>query len=1522
MKERLTYFQFSIQSILLLSFFFAQMFSKLVNDDPNLDDFSRTVFNCANFDITQDNYKVESDQIIFEIQSLSDQVQQNVLKFSEITISNTQKTLNNYASYKSIVFQNGPKSTLLFDGISIIGNQKNKVQVIQIRYNQLFIFQFFNISSVSITNSSFSYTFWTKSQFTLFNNVKTIYIETLQVNESSFSSGYLMQISNSYNATIGFIDLNQNTANFVANIQDVNFFKALKMNMQKCQIKISSMPTYLSVFSFEQVQQLSLYNMKITNNTLRAADQGSFFKINRSEIVKISKAIIKLNNSTNSYTSVQIIKSANIALVSVFVENNLQLGQFGGTMVIDSTGVDNSQITIADSSFKKNQAFSPGGAIYLNIQFVSIYYSKFVDNISQGNGGALYIENVDKFDVNNVLFQSNSALQNGGAIYLSSNILSNSLEVFNTTFKNNYVQYGNGGALFTNFFYNFDLEMTNFDQNKAFIGDGGAIFGLNVAQLFISNVNFTKNQAVKGGSLRIDNSNLVQMFYSNFFQNFANSTGGACYLIQIFYASNFQNCSFKENQAIFGGAFYLNENQSFQLTYSLLEKNQALQDGGAVFLSENILTFLLLQTRFQYNIAQGIGGAIYGKQIRYQSDLDSEISNNSAFIGGGLACGTIYKYQSTSDVDINQIVKGNTAQAYGDNIGFIPKSIILTQVSYYDEGSQQLKPLNFTKEIMLKQQEIQNFAVNNVKSPSNLVFFWQMVDQKDQIIIPSKPSKSDITYIVGINNTPEIQEHLSYLNLFQKQSYLQNYTIYSENQFSTIFFTIGEPSKDQLVQINFFSGIQGSAKVVNILFSYRKCQIGEVYIQNNLKLCQECRQDTYSFNDPYNTSCQNKPDGVQNSFGSTLIMQPGYWRSSQYSSTILECQFQGSCVGGQGYGNDLCQSGYQGVLCKQCVFNGNVKYTQNLFDLECTSCEEKQSWSIFQIVLLLIYLVVITYLVMSQLIQAFLLYKMSNTLTKMKVFLYDKRQSQRRLSVVYIKMLLHFFQISICLNFMQIQKGNISSNLYVIPKYLTDTISVIIQLCTCFFVPDSGLNSSSIAFTQLILVEISPLIFFISGYLLIFALHKFKTLDQQQQQYYSRNLFWFCFCSLFSISIIRYLVSITACTNIGDENRMFADYNIVCEDNTTRIVLIYSLILPIFAFFCAYLPITLIQIITKQSHLHKPIRKTFELQDAKKQLSNTENQTNEEKANIFNDRSTQLLSKNCDNYLSRINGSDRFSKSNFADNSASQLPQDERQENIIQMEYDIEEQVINYVREKSCADIGDLKKPLFGKKLEGKLTEESLNQMNYWYLTIGYKPEYQYWEIVKFIFRQAVIIMIFFSNEIPIFAGSLSIVFYIFYFYFLNKKQPFATKQLNNLEKECHLIQTGCLFSFVIIQQIDGDYRFVYMTYIFVFFAYFVFFWFLFKIIFFIVISCMENYSKIDSVKMIFNLIIPNTYKINNENSQKKWMLIQSNLKLILSRGLDDKLFDRQFLIHQNKNLLKSTKNKRDSNEEVIELDK
>ncbi|KAL4464832.1 hypothetical protein ABPG74_011393 [Tetrahymena malaccensis] len=1521
MKKRLTNFQFSIQFIVLLGLFVARTFSKLVNDDPNLDDFSRTLFNCADFDITQDNYKIESDYIVFEIQSLSEQVQGNVLKFSEITLSTSQKVLNSYSNYKSIIFQNGPKSTLLFDGIYMLGVDGSKLQIVQTKYNKYFILQFFNISSVSITKSSFSNTIWANVQFTYFNSVQKIYIQTLQGNLTNFSPKYLIQISNSYNVTLGYIDLYQNSANTIANIQDVHFFKLLKMDIQKCQLKISASEA-LSMFNFDSVQQLSLQDMTIANNTIRSMNRVNMISISRSKIVKINKSIIKFNNATNSYPSMEISKCESITLVSVFVENNNQFGNFGGTMVIDSTGIENSQVTIADSSFKKNQAISTGGAIYINAQFLTIYHSKFVDNVSQESGGALCLENVDTIDFDNVLFQSNSAVQNGGAIIFSSNSQSNTLKVFNSTFKNNYVQYGNGGALFTNKFNQISLETAIFDQNKAFEGDGGAFYARNVDTFFIQNVNFTKNQGMKGGSIRIDDSNLFGLLNSNFIQNFANSTGGACYLIQINYSSDIRGCYFKENQAIFGGAFYLYENSAFQLTSTIFEKNQALQDGGAVFLSDNINAIQLMNTKLYFNRAQGIGGAIYAKQFHYNVDLDSEISNNQASIGGGLACNSISNYQEISAVDINKIVQHNTAQVYGNDIGYIPKSIILTEVRQYDEGCQQLKPLNFTKQVMLQQQEIQNFLIKDVKSSSNLVFFWEMKDQNDQIIIPSNPSKSDITQIVSINNTPEIQEHLTEYNLFQKQPFLQNYTIYSQNLFSTIFLTIGEPSKDQQVQISFLSGIQGSAKLMNFQFNYRECQIGEVYIQNNFKLCQECKQGTYSFSDPYNTSCSNKPDGVQNSFGSTLIMQPGYWRSSQYSSTILECQFQGSCVGGQGYGNDLCQNGYQGVLCKQCAFNTNSKYTQNLFDLECTNCEEKQGLSIFQIVLLIIYLVVISYLVMSQLVQDFLLQKMSVTLTKMKVFLFDKRQSQRRLSVVYIKMFLHFCQISICLNFMQIQKANISANLYVIPRYLTDTISIIIQLSTCFFVPGSGLNNSSIAFTQLILVEISPLIFYMFGYLFIFGLHKLKKMDLQQQQYYSRNLFWFCFCSLFSISIIRYLASITACTNIGDQNRMFADYNIECDNNTTRIVLIYSLILPIFAFFCAYLPLTLIQILTKESNLHKPIRKSFELQDTQKQLSNTENQTNQEKLNIFSDRSTLQLSKNSDNYLYRINGSDRFSKSNFSDNSASQLPQDERQDNIIQMEYDVEEQVINYVREKSCTNNEDLKKPLFGKKFEGKLTEKSFNQINYSYLTIGYKPEYQYWEIVKFIFRQAIIGLIIFSNEIPIFAGSLSIVFYIFYFYFLNKKQPFVTKQLNNLEKECHLIQAGCLFSFVIIQQIDGDYRFVYMTYIFIFFAYFVFFWFLFKMIFFIVVSFMENNSKIDSIKRLFNQIIPNTYKVNDENSQKKWMLIQSNLKLILSRGIDEKLFDRQFLIHQNKNLLRSMKNKRDSNEEVIQLDK
>ena len=67
--------------------------------------------------------------------------------------------------------------------------------------------------------------------------------------------------------------------------------------------------------------------------------------------------------------------------------------------------------------------------------------------------------------------------------------------------------------------------------------------------------------------------------------------------------------------------------------------------------------------------------------------------------------------------------------------------------------------------------------------------------------------------------------------------------------------------------------------------------------------------------------CERVTEGIAaDAFGmnvTNLILEPGFWRTSQSSSEILPCLSDAHCKGGDDV-KDLCFDGYNGPLCAVC----------------------------------------------------------------------------------------------------------------------------------------------------------------------------------------------------------------------------------------------------------------------------------------------------------------------------------------------------------------------------------------------------------------------------------------------------------------------------------------------------------------------------------------------------------------------------------------------------------------------------
>ena len=270
----------------------------------------------------------------------------------------------------------------------------------------------------------------------------------------------------------------------------------------------------------------------------------------------------------------------------------------------------NLQATWEGGLFEANSAGSDGGALFANQWQVKGNSVSFTGNLSEGNGGAVALQDeitekylvFHKSEFSLCNFENNSSLLDGGAIHaafsvsvaLSScslTISEGNLQLNNTT--------GNGGAVAFNGTGNAEVTIATSTLNS------------NTAQQNGGAVSFT---GVGNAAMTISNSTLNS--------NTAQQNGGAV---------TYSGC----------------ENAAMTISNSTLNSNTAQQNGGAVTYSgyENA-RFTALNSLFAQNRAEINGG---GLQLNGSAALRNlTIVENKSATGGGLdATGTAVMVSNT-----------------------------------------------------------------------------------------------------------------------------------------------------------------------------------------------------------------------------------------------------------------------------------------------------------------------------------------------------------------------------------------------------------------------------------------------------------------------------------------------------------------------------------------------------------------------------------------------------------------------------------------------------------------------------------------------------------------------------------------------------------------------------------------------------------------------------------------------------------------------------------------------------------
>ncbi|MBQ4567184.1 MAG: autotransporter domain-containing protein [Desulfovibrio sp.] len=223
-------------------------------------------------------------------------------------------------------------------------------------------------------------------------------------------------------------------------------------------------------------------------------------------------------NQTKEVGGVFYLKGSNLTVDGgTYSGNSVTTSNFGGGAIFAG---QNTTLNITSSSeapivFEQNSANSFGGAVYINKNAnASIYNAKFtgntvsvLDSTSNGGGGALLGAEGSTLTVTNSIFDSNSAVAEGGAIRADG-----TLDVQTSTFTGNHVE-GNGGAIGTaTSTSSVKISDSTFTGNSASL-EGGAVYisSTSGATLELDGINTFSGNTDQDGANDITSANEVKV---------------------------------------------------------------------------------------------------------------------------------------------------------------------------------------------------------------------------------------------------------------------------------------------------------------------------------------------------------------------------------------------------------------------------------------------------------------------------------------------------------------------------------------------------------------------------------------------------------------------------------------------------------------------------------------------------------------------------------------------------------------------------------------------------------------------------------------------------------------------------------------------------------------------------------------------------------------------------------------------------------------------------------------------------
>ncbi|DBA01331.1 TPA: hypothetical protein N0F65_001836 [Lagenidium giganteum] len=306
----------------------------------------------------------------------------------------------------------------------------------------------------------------------------------------------------------------------------------------------------------------------------------------------------------------------------------------------------NSTITLTETTLTKCFAVD-GGGVFLDNSTMNLQGSSLLDNHAT-NGGAFATQTWAVVNAIISWIKTNNASALGGAAFLSGSVR---LQGVDMSYNN--ANTGAGVAIQAGMV---DIRQSKLYHNVAY-DSGGGIALLELGSLKCTSTMITQNRAnVAGGGLFVLSNESVSFDSTSAIVGGSAATGGGVYGrwsratlagINVKDCSSIytggcvalQSCTTVWTQATIskcdaprGGAFYLSNNSSIEVSDSIITRGNATNAGGGLFIDSSAL--LGLNTTISYSKAVYRGGGIFSTGISTVARTDVWYCNAS--IGGGV----------------------------------------------------------------------------------------------------------------------------------------------------------------------------------------------------------------------------------------------------------------------------------------------------------------------------------------------------------------------------------------------------------------------------------------------------------------------------------------------------------------------------------------------------------------------------------------------------------------------------------------------------------------------------------------------------------------------------------------------------------------------------------------------------------------------------------------------------------------------------------------------------------------------